>query len=274
MTGLQNMINLSNNYIRSHGVHFNPLKTECATFGQITLSPNPVWSLENVKLSVTEHVKYLGVTLSTTSENIHVKDRVQACRRAYYALQGAGFNNTNTHANVISYVWNSAIRPVLTYGVNCLPISKKYLNDMEKCQSMVLKSGLGLHKYCKSTPLLKAVNVHRIKTTLDITSLDLVKSIFNNVSRARTFYTHLLCRQERGELKGHKNLLTRARDICCTNNVSLFRFLFDKRYSSTVRNNFKNVYKVPDGLSDSVSQCLLSNDPYNRNVLNLLLMSF
>ena len=54
--------------------------------------------------------------------NIHVDNRISAGRRAYYAMQGAGLCNNVTDADAIAYLGNAAIRPVLTYGINCRPL--------------------------------------------------------------------------------------------------------------------------------------------------------
>jgi hypothetical protein len=217
-------------------------------------------------------VKYLGVTLSSSKSNEHVDSRIEASRRAFYALQGAGFTNTNANSGVISYVWNSAIRPVLTYGINCMHVSKKYLCNMEKAQARLLKAGLGLHKFCKNTHLLKALNVMKIESTMEISSLDLIRSVFHNSSRARSFYMYLLNMHSCGHLKNHSDLVSRAHKICNKYDVSFIRYVFDKSYSSHVRTNMKKRYDAPDGITDSVRQLLLRNDPYNRYVLNLLLM--
>ena len=85
---------------------------------------------------------------------------INACRRAYYATQGASFNNNNSDIDTLFYVWKVAITPVLTYCCNSMYISKKSLS-MERLQTKLPKASVGLHKYCKSTPVLKALNVNK-----------------------------------------------------------------------------------------------------------------
>ena len=107
-----------------------------------TLDPHPEWTLNGVKLDESTGISYLGVTLSHSKPNEHVEKRISACRRAYYALQGAGFGNDVTNVDALAYVWNSAIR-----GINCINVSKTCLAKMEKLQTRLLKTGVGLHKY-------------------------------------------------------------------------------------------------------------------------------
>ena len=103
VTGLQTMINVANRYITEHGLQFNPKKTECVIFGRSTLQPHPEWELNGNKLTETDSVTYLGVTLSYVKPNMHVDNRISACRRAYYAMQGAGLCNNVTDADAIAY---------------------------------------------------------------------------------------------------------------------------------------------------------------------------
>ena len=65
------------------------------------------WSLNGVELFNIDSIKYLGVTLANKL-NVHVKDRIADYRRAYYAIQGAGFCNVTTNANMLAYLCSSS----------------------------------------------------------------------------------------------------------------------------------------------------------------------
>ena len=98
-----------------------------------------ILAIEWYKLAECESVNYSGVILSSSNQNDHIKNRISACRKAFYGFQGAGFSSGYIDSNVIVYVWNSAIRPVLTYGINCVHLSKSSLSDAEKIQSNYLR---------------------------------------------------------------------------------------------------------------------------------------
>lgn len=120
VTGLQYMNDVANRYIANRGLCFNQVKTEWVMFGKGTLSPHPESSLSVVKLTESERVKYLGVTLFSSESNENVKYRIEACRRAFSTLKGTGFNNANADSDIISFICNSAIRPVLNYGMHVM----------------------------------------------------------------------------------------------------------------------------------------------------------
>ena len=150
-------------------------------FGRSTLQPHREWELNGTKLTLTDSVTYLGVKLSYVKPNIHVDNRISACRRAYYAMQGAGLCNSITDADTIVYLRNAAIRPVLTYGINCIHVSKTCISRMETCQAKLLKAGIGVHKWSRTSPILKALNIKKIETTIDIGSLGIVPDRFTCV---------------------------------------------------------------------------------------------
>ena len=96
----------------------------------------------------------------------------------------------------------------IRYQVNCINISKTCLAKMEKLQTRLLKTAVGLHKYCTISPVIKALNVKKSETTMDISTLDLVRSMLCNNYRARLFYMYIMNMQICGKLAGHTNLLS------------------------------------------------------------------
>ena len=214
------------------------------------------------------------MTLSHCKPHEHVDKRIVACRRAYFALQGAGFNTTVTDVDALSYIWKAAIRPILTYGINCIYISAGDLEKMEKIQSRLLKAGIGIHKFCRSLPILKALNVSKIDNVVETSSLKLISAIFSNSSRAKTFYCYLLKKHCCDQLRNHTDLIARVRTICSKHNVSLFKYILDTSYAHRVQISIKSSTTPEDGLCDSVRQVLLSRNPYDRYIISLLLKSF
>ena len=106
-------------------------------------------------------MNYLGVTLSHVKSNVDFNNIINTCRRAYYALQCAVLNNNISDTDALSYVWKAAVRLVLKYCCNSVYVSKKSLNTMERLQTKILKAIVGLHKYSKSKPVLKVLNVNK-----------------------------------------------------------------------------------------------------------------
>ncbi len=133
---------------------------------------------------------------------------------------------------------------------------------------------MGIHKYCRNTPILNALKVHKIETTLELGYLELIRTIFKSKSRATSFYTHILNLHVCDKLSSQYNLICRARNVCCKYDMSFVKYIIDDKYALSSQRKLKHCFPVNDGFNDSVRQLLLSNDPYDRTVLNMMLIPF
>ena len=124
--------------------------------------------------------------------NLHYEERICKCQRAFYSLQctciGMCRNGSSTCVKSKTHVWNTA----LIYGCQCVNFNATSFQNLKKTQGKLVKSAMGLHKYCKTTPLLHGLNLCKINDVLSTFQLNLVCQIFNNTSKARSFYAHLL----------------------------------------------------------------------------------
>ena len=150
------------------------------------------WQLGDTLLHEVDRIKYVGVPMSYRKPHGHVSARISSCRKAFYGLQGAGLCNTVTDPDTASYVWSTAIRPVLTNGLNTVNVDKTRLKELGSIQGKLVKSMVSLHKYCRSTPLLKAMKIPSVESLLDVSNIELLRHVLTNDSRARSFYFHCL----------------------------------------------------------------------------------
>ncbi len=148
------------------------------------------------------------------------------------------------------------------------------ISSLEKTQTNLLKAAMGIKKFCRNTPILNALRVHRIERTLDIGHLELLKSMIKSNSRSSTFYFHLLNMYNYDSGSCRDNLVHRAHSACMKHNVSLAKYLIDENYASATLRKLKNCFPQNDGFTDSVRQLLLSNDLYDRSVLEMLISPF
>jgi hypothetical protein len=207
VTGLQRLIDYSNEYITSHRLRFNPKKTNCLIFGKHQFIHEPLWTLNEENLISTESIKYLGVTLSNkVNGEQHVISRVAACRQAFYGLQGSGIYKFLQDARSISHLYRAALQPILTYGIHTVHLSNSNCKTLDRCQGNMIKSAVGINTNSRTTALLAAMKILRITQARDIQTLNLVKRIFQFPSGARQFYKDMYY-----ERHGQKpNLVSRA----------------------------------------------------------------
>ena len=133
----------------------------------------------------------------------------------------------------------TALRPVLTYEISCMNMSKK-------CQTKLLKAALGLKSYCRNTPILQAMNIKRISQFIGESQRDVIKLLIRNETKELKLYSYILSLRQ-----SDMNIIAgRTMVQCKKDDVSMIRYLYDDTYSSQVKRQCKPVENV--GLVDSV----------------------
>ena len=90
----------------------------------------------------------------------------------------------------IAHIYNGAIKPVLTYGCAAVGLSDKHVTELEKLQSSLIKTALGLSKFCRNTSLMRAMWISSVKQTIDMQYLSTLKNCITGSSKAKTFYLY------------------------------------------------------------------------------------
>ena len=220
MVGLQEILNYANQYVKSHGLRFNPMKTGCITFGKSPFKDRKRY-LENSELKQVSRITYLGVVLSVRP-NIHFDERIKVVKRAFYALQGAGLCVGGVNPDVIAQIYNAIVRPVLSYGIHCVCLSKGARESGDTIQAKLLKAALGLKAYSRSTPLLHVLKIPPISKTVDLQQMKLLKSMFLSSLRTSYFYKMLIDKHYRTPQPDRKDLVARVQDMCRCSRCSLW----------------------------------------------------
>ena len=185
VTGLQSLINVSRDYITAHGLNFNSSKTTCTTFGTTHQEVKPTWNLNEVNLKQDDAVTYLETRLSNQTRD-HIDSRITAARRAFYGLQGAGLCAGGVHPFTIARIYKTAIQPILTYGCSALNFKHTGINELEKAQASLINTALGLPKYSRNTPILRALHIKKISGILDERHLSLTRVCTAQYSKIKT----------------------------------------------------------------------------------------
>ena len=147
----------------------------------------PKWILNDTILTEEKQVKYLGSILSNNPTN-HVESRSKSARKAFYALQSAGLCKNGVDPYTIAHIYNVAIEPVLTYGFAAVGLSDKHVTELEKLQGSLIKTALGLSKFCRN-------GISSVKQTNDMQYLSPLKNCITGSSKTNTFYLYLIHKQ-------------------------------------------------------------------------------
>ena len=267
ITGLQTLINKANVIIKSQGLRFNPSKTVCCVFGKHPFHSSPNWNIDGTELALEDSIKYLGVVLSN-DPTAHAVHRIEASKKAFYALQGAGLHARGLAPTTMSYLWRTAIRPILLYGSHCVHLRQSSLESMQKTQGALIKTCLGLRKSCHHSKLLHALRLPDIGVEVERARLRTLSAAVHADSQARSFYTSIICDKIANRRIDPKGSVNQAAITCAKYSLSFADVVFNKQLPRF------NANREEDGIEDSIRQ-LLAFYSYDNNVLlNLLLRSF
>ena len=161
-----------------------------AQLGAKHFETTPQWHLNGFVLREEAAVTYLGTVLSSNPK-LHFDIRIKSATRAFYGLQCAGLCAGGVAPTVLAHMFNVAIQSILSYGCAMLNFTLSSVKDLDKLQAKLLKSALGLPKFCHNTPLLQALKVKKIDNLLQVQQLSLIRNALLNKSKARTFYLHM-----------------------------------------------------------------------------------
>ena len=93
--------------------------------------------------------------------------RVQSARRAFYSLQSADLCTNGVTPDAAAHIIKVAIQPVLVYRCATININPGANKTSVKTQGKLVKSALGLPKYCRNTLLLKALEIITIRQVVN-----------------------------------------------------------------------------------------------------------
>ena len=128
-------------------------------------------------------------------------------------------------------MYKTAIQPILTYGCSTIKLKPNDIDELEKVQASLIKAALGLSKYSRNTPILRALKIKKIGRILDERHLSLTRAALHNTSKSRTFYLHIMHKCQYQHMNKHCNLLQRSKQICNSKGIMLLKYLFDESYA-------------------------------------------
>ena len=167
-------------------------------------------------------------------------------------------------------MFHATCKSILLYDSECLALSSKHKNELNKIQAKLIKCIVGLGPKYRTSPLFKALNLHKISMYIDLNTLSLYHNIMRTHSAARNFNLLML------ETKCNcPNLLVnRVKRLCKTYNFDFINIMTSASYVRHCKENITNVKAESDGLVDSVRLLLQNRNMVNTSMLRLLLKAF
>ena len=125
----------------------------------------------------------------SSNPKLHCDTGIKSTTRACYGLQCTGLCAGGVAPTVSAHMFNVAIQPILTYGCTTLNFTRSSVKELDKVQATLLKSALGLPKFCHNTLLLQALKVKKIDNLYPT----VIRNALLNISKARRCVDTCIC---------------------------------------------------------------------------------
>ena len=191
--GLQQLINVCSSYASKWRFVFGIEKTRILCLGNDSWCKKPTWYLGNQsnEINNVSELNLLGLTYTTSgSYDTHIQNRISATRRSLYKYNDKGWCFPGLSCDSKVYLWKSTGVKALTFGLDCVKLSKANMRHLESAQGTLIKQVLGLSKRSHHSKLLKALNIQPISQVVGRDTLSLASRICSVQSPAKNLYIH------------------------------------------------------------------------------------
>jgi hypothetical protein len=271
VTGLQSLLSHANQYVKNHGLRFNPSKTKCVIYGRNPFCVNPVWYIDGQVLDIVDHVEYLGAFLGNNGGLAHARKRASSCRKSFHSLQAAGLCNHGLDTDTSMHVFKATCCSTLSYASDALHLSHRELGELDKTQSKLVKCIFGLNPRYRTTPLLQAVKLHKVSHVINVNTISLFHNVMKSNSAASRFNKLML----NGKCDCPKLLVNRVKKICAGHNVNFNYLRLSTEYMKQSKQKLMSIVKDgKSGVVDTIRHLVKHRTVENMSLLRLMLKAF
>ena len=149
-SGLQGCLDIASHYARRYRVVFNASKTKAVVTGSKHdmdfFKKTKPWTLNGDRIDVVDANDHLGLVVSGWDEEPkNIDQNINKCRGSLFTLLGPAFNFRCKLSPVTQlHLWHTYNLPVLTTGLNALPIRPSHMKPIISFHHKVLRGFLRL----------------------------------------------------------------------------------------------------------------------------------
>ncbi len=137
---LQVMLHLAHSYSQQEGYKLQPKKCAVVMYGHAAKHQYP-WTLGSTPIPVLESTKHIGIERDSATDGVagHIEAIISKANKAFFAKM-----RTNLSPVTALDIFQTAVLPILTYGLEALVFNDESLDQIEKAQEFMLQQILGL----------------------------------------------------------------------------------------------------------------------------------
>lgn len=148
---LQSTLNALNNWTRTSGFKFSPLKTKCIVFSKQKVTSTPKLTLYGNELTFEKEVRFLGVTLDQKlTWKSHLRQLKLRCSKVLNLMKALASHRWGADTKTLIHIYLALIRSKIDYGaIAYMTADRKLLKSVDVIQNSALRIALGAFR---STP--------------------------------------------------------------------------------------------------------------------------
>ena len=203
---VQNGIDRATKWASTQGLEFSPQKTGVMIFTRKRKwkQKDVILTMYDTRLELQDSVKYLGIWLDNKlSYKKHVKEKVKECKQCLMCVKRVVGDAWGLDANKLKWIYNSMIKPRLTYGAlvwshKCDQTIRKEMNKLQRLFLLMVSGAM------RTTPTAG------MEVIMDVMPLDILAQGMALRAKVR-IRDQQKCiwdgTNKQGTLKGHNGLL-------------------------------------------------------------------
>jgi len=106
--------------------------------------------------------------------------RISKANSSWYGLRSIGIDSNALSVKTKIHMYKTYLRPLLTYGLECLTLTKTQIDDLKLAESNLVKKVIGISKYCHHSDLMPALGLDNIETVIKDLTLGFNKRLCDN----------------------------------------------------------------------------------------------
>jgi hypothetical protein len=190
---LQTLIDKCTDYADRWRFTYSFKKTKCLIAGKCPLLLQPRWTLKGAAVETCDSITVLGVDFMSTADcHTHPELRTSACRRAFFSFADRGILYPGLCSEAKVHLWKTIALPTLTYAMESVSYPDRAMEEVEACQSSLIKRSFGLPNRSHHSHLLSALDIHPVSQSVDSKTVNLFSRVFKTNSPARSLNIFLL----------------------------------------------------------------------------------
>ncbi|KAK3101457.1 hypothetical protein FSP39_003722 [Pinctada imbricata] len=155
----------------------NATKSELIVYGNHKEEEPTVWELGRDQITSSTSTTHLGLVRQNNNK-FNIEPKIQVARRTMYNLLGAGLHGRRGLNPLTSYrIWECFGLPRCTFGLECVKLTGKDIEAMDKFQRGLLRQLQSLPDRCANIPVYSLVGAKPISVVLDIKVLNFFMSL-------------------------------------------------------------------------------------------------